>query len=353
MKSLDDSLTFAADREGMLGHADALGRELAASWEASESVTLPDLTDLNGLVIAGVGGSASAADAFAALANDTARIPITVTRGFSLPGWVTPGTLVVVSSYSGETDEALAMFEDAQRRGAPIVVITSGGKLAAMASAAGSATYSIAYRSQPRAAFAHGLGPLLYLGRQLGLTQISGDEVRAAAAAHGRWVQSALGPAVPQAHNPAKRLAMACERRLPWVLGAGHLAPSATRFKNQFAENGKRLAAAETLPEAGHNLIVGLDEASSSWPPATLITLESARWADRSVQSRFEAFATLWQERGLPAHRCIIDGATQLDDILLATALGDFTSCYIGLLRGIDPSPVAPIDAFKRRSAPA
>jgi glucose/mannose-6-phosphate isomerase len=259
---------------------------------------------------------------------------------------------VAVSSYSGNTEETLAMYADAIRRGCRIVAITAGGEVARRAAEAGIPVFGIGYESQPRAAFAHGLAPLLRLARQLDLTAINGAEIEGAAAAHAGWVASNIGPAIPTGRNPAKTLAVALAARTTWVIGGDHLSPAAHRFKNQLAENGKALAAAEALPEAGHNLVVGLDGPVAELTGCALVTLESAHHQSAPVARRFPVVADLFAQRGIPVHRFRLPGATPLADVLLATALGDFTSIYLALVRGLDPTPIHAIDELKRRTAP-
>ncbi|MFN0095603.1 MAG: SIS domain-containing protein [Dehalococcoidia bacterium] len=335
------------DPDGMLAHAEALGAELVRSWQRSRSVTLPwGQGDFAGLIIAGVGGSASAADAFASLVADESTIPVQVVRGWRLPGWAGPRTLVAVSSYSGSTEEALAMYADAKARGCAIVAVTAGGQLGALAASQGRPIFNIDYSSQPRAAFAHGLGPLLALGAQTGISSIDDTVVAEAAAAHERAVRELS----PGGAFPAASLAAELTGRHPWVAGGGHLTTAAVRFKNQLAENAKVIAAAESLPEAGHNLVVGLDGPAPERADVTLVTFESGSFAPTPLAGRFEAFTSLFAEAGVSVRRHLITEASRLAELLVAVAIGDIVSVRLAMLRGIDPTPIRAIDELKRRS---
>lgn len=347
MSRLDDHGLLSLDASGMLDHATALGVELLKGWEAAEEIELPaGAASASSVVIAGMGGSATAGDYFAALCEQSAEIPVIVTRGYALPNFVSDRTLVIVSSYSGNTEESLACYDDAWKRGAAILAVTGGGQLAGRARDDGVPVYPLTYRSAPRAALPHSLAPLLRLGASLGLVTIDREDVATAAALHDALVTHDLGTDVPAAHNPAKQLAQALLGRVPFVLGAGHLAPVASRFKNQLAENGKVLAAADVLPEADHNLIVGLATASTAGESVSLVTLDSALYDERTAL-RFKVTRSLFEEAGVPVHPVPVAGNAALAQMVAGTAWGDFVSCYLALLNGFDPSPVPQIDRLK------
>ncbi|MCE7927265.1 MAG: bifunctional phosphoglucose/phosphomannose isomerase [Dehalococcoidia bacterium] len=347
MSRLDDRGLLALDASGMLDHAAALGVELLKGWEAAEGLGLPPATaSIGSVVIAGMGGSATSGDYFASLCEQSAELPVAVTRGYALPNFVTGGTLVVVSSYSGNTEESLSCYDDAWKRGATILAITRGGQLAERANGDGVPVFTLTYQAAPRAALPHSLAPLLRLGAMLGLVTLGRDDIAAAATLHDSLVTHDLGTEVPEARNPAKQLAQALAGRVPFILGAEHLAPVATRFKNQVAENGKMLAAADHLPEADHNLIVGLATATAAGASVSLVTLESALYDERTAR-RFAITRQLFEEAGVPVHRINVAGQRTLDQMVAGTAWGDFVSCYLALLNGYDPSPVPQIDRLK------
>ncbi|MGH2610126.1 MAG: SIS domain-containing protein, partial [Tepidiformaceae bacterium] len=173
------------------------------------------------------------------------------------------------------------------------------------------------------------------------------DEVRAAAELHRRFVEEELVPEIPEDQNHAKELARALHRRFPLVLGAEHLAPVASRFKNQLAENGKALGAADILPEADHNLIVGLATAGEVAGTLSMVTLESALYHERT-RKRVDLTASYFAETGIPVHRIEVGGDGILAQLLVGTAWGDYVSAYLALLNDQDPSPVPQIDRLKR-----
>jgi len=347
MNRLDDPSTMALDAGGMLDRIAELGTELVRAWDASDELVLPQGAEsARHVLIAGMGGSATGGDYFAALCAGSSEVPVGVVRGYALPNFVSERTLVVVSSYSGNTEESLTCYDDAWKRGALVLAVTTGGKLATRAEQDGVPVYRFSYAAQPRAATAHSLAPLLRLGDRLGLCAVDRAELEDAARLHENFVRQQASPSVPSAQNGPKQLAAALHSRIPLVLGAEHLAPVASRFKNQIAENGKMLGAADIMPEANHNLIVGLGAAAQVADRFSLVMLESALYDER-VQKRFSVTASLFEESGIPVHRITVAGQRMIDQLVIGTAWGDYTSCYLAFLNGVDPSPVPQVDRLK------
>src|SRR6185436_13312723 len=124
-----DEADFIAryDKENALGLAGRLAEQLVYEYEAPAE--LEAMRGVTSVVLAGMGGSAQPGEFVKTWLGEELTVPLVVVRDYALPGFVGPETLVVVSSYSGNTEEALAALEDAQKRQARIVVIASGGKL--------------------------------------------------------------------------------------------------------------------------------------------------------------------------------------------------------------------------------
>ena len=348
MTSLDDPELLALDREGMLSHISSLGHELWTAWQQSEDLVAPVGEEaVTAVVLAGMGGSATAGDYVAALAAASSEIPISVCRGYSLPNYVSDRTLVIVSSYSGNTDEALSLYDDAWKRGAPLLCITAGGRLAARAGADAVPVYRIAYRSAPRAAMAHGLAPLLRIGSRLEWFSLGDDDVLNAGRAHSRLSSMGLAPSSALESNGAKQAAVLLRGRVPFVFASDHLAPVAARFRNQLAENGKALGSAEEVPEAVHNLVVGLSTASAVRDSVAAVAIESRGTCDLRSVRQMDGLVEQFEEAGIPVWRIDVGSGPLLEQLLLGTAWGDYTSYYLALLNGVDPTPIPQIDRLK------
>ncbi len=347
MSGLDDPALLKLDASGMFSRIAELGNQLIHAWDGTIDLELPSrAADATSVVVTGMGGSATAGDYFVSMCFRSSELPVKVIRGYSVPNFVSDRTFVVVSSYSGNTAESLAAYDDAWKRGASILVVTTGGKLGERAQSDGVPWHRIDYQSLPRVAIAHSLAPLLRAGSRLGLCTILDDDIRSAGHMHTAFVEGDLQPFVPMRSNPAKQIASALHRRIPLILGAEHLAPVAVRFKNQIAENGKAIAAADALPEADHNVVVGLETGKVAGASLSLVTFESQLY-DARTRNRGEATAEHFEAAGIPVHRIELGGSTVLQQLLLGTAWGDYVSCYLALLNGVDPTPIPQIERLK------
>ncbi len=175
------------------------------------------------------------------------------------------------------------------------------------------------------------------------------DDIAVAANAHRQLVANHLGILIPEDVNAAKQLALLLADANPLlVLAAEHLAPAGLRTKNQFSENAKVIAAFEEPPEATHNVIVGLERGLSANPVA--VGFDSPRLSAGN-RRRMELTAGLFEEAGGALAGLQMRGLSRLADLMEATAWGDYLSCYLAVLRGIDPTPTPSLDRVRSAMA--
>ncbi len=336
MNPLDNPETYSLDRSGMFRHVERLGDELEIAWAAHGQVFASE-GQPQSLIVAGMGGSASAADYFAALVRREAIIPVEVVRDYDLPARLGPDDLVVVVSYSGTTDEALSCYAQAIGHGATTLAVTAGGELASLANAHGRPLCLIDYDAPPRAALAHTLAPLLGLADAIGATPLSNETIAGAVSAHRRQVVHRLGRPVAAATNPAKRCATdIASGATPLIFAAEYLGAAGQRGKNQFAENAKTLAVFEQVPEGSHNTVVTLEMEGG---PAQVGLAFDSPLLHPGNRKRIDVIGSLFAERGFGFYCVELSGHSLLADLWEATAFLDFTSCYLAMLRGVDPTP--------------
>jgi glucose/mannose-6-phosphate isomerase len=314
-----------------------------ALWRA-ESAGLPALEAPGGLLACGMGGSAIGADLSAAVLGDRATRPLTVLRGYSPPGWLTSDFFVLCSSYSGETEETLACYEAARVAGAPRAVLTTGGRLAALAREDGVPVIGVPSGMQPRAAVVYMLVGTLAVAAACGAAPSIRDEVEQAEPLLRRLGDEwAPGEGSSLAAEGAEKL----RGTIPVVHGAGPTYAAAIRWKTQLNENAQVAAFASSLPEANHNEICGW-ERGSSLAPLAAVFLENADQHPR-VRRRVELTAELARAAGAQCVLVDAQGETPLERVLSLVLLGDLVSLYVAVLEGVDPTPVSAIDRFKER----
>lgn len=352
MLDLNDAQAIrAADPHGMFGHIAGLADQCLAAWRNAESFELPEaFRQVRQVVIAGMGGSAIGGALFASLAAPGGRVPIHVVRDYTLPAFVDgPDTLVIASSYSGNTEETIAAFSQARERGCRLMAIASGGRIADMAQAFGAPRFHITYESQPRAALGYSFAPLIAFGSRLGWLDDQAAHLQEAADVMRAWNEE-LKLESPIVRNLAKRMAGQLMGRFAIIYGAGYFAEVARRWKGQVNENGKQFAAFEVLPEANHNALLGSFQPEDMPGRLKIIFLTGSSDHPRNT-ARVQATREILMLQGCDTDVIVARGASPLAQMLSLIQLGDWISGYLGVLNGIDPSDTELLLSFKQRMA--
>lgn len=342
---LDAAATAAVDSTSQFAEAldlathlrDALWRVDSAGIVASEAP--------GGFVIAGMGGSGVGALLALGALRERLRRPMVVAQGYALPGWVGADALVLVSSYSGGTEEALSCYDDARRRGARRVVATTGGELAERARADGVPVVPLPGGFQPRATVGYTTVVALEVAALAGAAPSLRPEVESAAALVERLADD-WAPAGAE-DGAAKVLARRLHDTVPVTVGAELTAAVAYRWKCQFNENAKQAAFSSELPEADHNEICAW-EAADGQLSAVLLSEPGLHERNRA---RLELTGRLIADAGVRVETVEAEGDSPLERMFSLILLGDLVSLYSAVLRGVDPVEIAMIDRLKSELA--
>jgi glucose/mannose-6-phosphate isomerase len=349
--NLDDPKVFMKyDPMNMLRHIKELPRQCQQAWQEAMGFALPfDGREVNKVVILGMGGSAIGGDLTRSLVEPEAKIPVIIHRDYGLPPFVDDKSLVIASSYSGNTEETLSAFAMALGTGARKLVLTTGGKLEAMAEANRIPIFKITYPAQPRAALGFSFLPTLCFLQKLGLTSDKSTEV-AEMVKVLEGLSARLDDKAPLASNPAKKLARWLYGCLPVIYGAGVAAEAAHRWKTQLNENGKAWAFYEVFPELNHNATVGYPLPKELAKKTRVVMLRAPSLNPR-VRLRYEVTAELLDRAGIAHEYVDSEGEGLLSQMMSLVLFGDFTSYYLAILYRIDPTPVEVISYLKERLA--
>lgn len=315
---------------------DAARRE-AGGWAAPEGV--------EHVVFAGMGGSAIAASYAAAWADAEGRLPVDVVRGYEPPSWVDQGTLVAAVSYSGNTEETLSVFTRARDRAGARAAVTSGGALADRARQ-GEPVLPVPGGHEPRAAMGYLFARTVEILEAVDV--LDPVEPLADAAKTLEGLRPELASAAEEG-NPARELAASLEGRIPVVYGAGLQEPVARRLAGQLNENAKHLSVHGTVPEMNHNDVVGWGGLEEAGRLAAVLVRDPEE--HRQVAARFEFLEDLLEDRGVPTVTLEARGTSVPGRLLSSTMVADAASVYLARRKGVDPEPVAAIDALKERLA--
>jgi len=338
--------SLALDSQDMLAKVGSLPEQLESGIQDASSVWSdarwpePSL-----MVVAGMGGSAIGGEILKSYLAKDGKTPIIVRRGYTLPGYVGPGAVVVVSSYSGNTAEALSCFEMALERKARVACITSGGELKARAGRMSIPLVELPPGYPPRAAVGHSFAALLALAWKLGLREAdrAGLEDCAVELRRLRDIYS-----VPDSsENTSMFVAKSLVDLTPVFYCASELKAVVLRWKNQICENSKKMAYTGLLPEISHNDIMGWEVPEASLRAGIVFLRASGEHP--MVSARFPLIRDIIKGRASFCGEYWGSGAGLLSRLFSLILLGDYASVYLALLRGLDPTPIATIDGMKSK----
>ncbi len=342
MAALDAAAVAAVDPTGQAAEILDLPVHLRdALWRVDSAGLRP--RGSAGLVIAGMGGSGVGALLAQAALGCRATLPIVPVRDYALPVWVDERWTVLLSSYSGDTEEILCCWEAATAVGAHRVVASTGGDLVERARADKVPVIPLPGGFQPRAAVAYATVVALEVAALAGVAPAVRDEVEAAAVLL-EGLAAEWGPDAPE-DSEAKALATAIGASVPVISGAGLTAPVAYRWKCQINENAGRPAFWSTMPELDHNEIEGWASDDDTF---AAVFLEDPVDTHERVKRRFE----LTSEIIGGAHRIAARGETRLERLMSLVHLGDLVSLYLATLDGADPAAIPALKRLKSKLAP-
>jgi glucose/mannose-6-phosphate isomerase len=349
--NLDDLAIFKKlDSQDILEQINHLPDQLASAYQLGTRLPLPNLRNLKVIVVSGMGGSAIGADLAAAYVSDQCPVPVIVHRDYGLPAFASgPQSLVIASSHSGNTEETLSSFEAGLARGCSLVAISTGGKLAALAEQNGVPAWRFEHHHAPRMAVGFSFGLLIAIFHRLGLIADPGPALQEAVQAM-RTLQGSLKPEVPASRNPAKRMAGQLYGRWISVFSADYMSPVARRWKGQVSELAKAWAQYEYLPESDHNSLAGTQNPEDLLQHMMALFIRAPKIQQRDLK-RLELTRSIFMQQGINTDFIDGLGESSMAQIWTALIFGDYTTYYLAMAYGVDPTPIDLMDAFKAEMA--
>lgn len=340
---MTDSLDFLAAVRG-------LPEQFGAAHDAAAAIdpaSFPDGDSIDNVVVLGMGGSGISGDVLAATVAPTLRVPVNAVKGYELPAYVGPRSLVFAMSYSGGTEETETTTAAALAVGAQVVVVSKGGALGALAAEHGALHIPCPDGYLPRAALGTLVVPIFVTLFRMGLLpEAHGWLVEAQDALARRRDECA--PEVAGEKNPARELARKVGRTIPLVYGGGAIgAVAAYRWKCDVNENAKAPAYSHFYPELDHNEICGWGQHGDV--TRQLITLVELRHGFEHPQTvrRFDITRGIIEEALVQVLEVTARGESPLAQLLDLMYVGDWVSCYLALDNDVDPGPIDAIFALK------
>jgi glucose/mannose-6-phosphate isomerase len=338
------------DRSGMYSRLTGFPDQVREALEIGRSAPLRTrASGIRQIVLCGLGGSAIGGDLLRSYLAGELKVPFLINRHYVLPRFVGPETLVIISSYSGDTEETNAAHREALKRHARLLCITSGGTTARLALRARSPLITLPGGFPPRAALGYSFFPLLIALIRMGAIRKRDRDLRETLTLLEESVPLYSAPDSPD--NLAWELAQKLQRRISVIYSSTERFDAvSTRWRGQIAENAKALAFGNVIPEMNHNELVGWEVLRDQMREMQVIFLRDRSDHPR-VQRRIDITRDLLRDRTPHVTEVWSQGRSLLARIFSLIVLGDWSSFYLSLLHGVDPTPVLAIDYLKTELA--
>ncbi len=299
------------------------------------------------VLFCGLGGSAITGDLIADLVREEANFPILVNRDYTLPGFVDKKTLVFCISYSGNTEETISSYRESVKKGARIIVISSGGELTKLAKSDKVCSLCIPQGFPPRTALGFLFFSVLAIFQRLNLINDRRKNIKETLSLLIK-LKKELSPNVPLEQNQAKKIALKLEGKIPIVYASNRLSAIALRFQTQLAENSKQFSGKNLFPEMNHNEIMAWNNPGEILKKFFVVFLMD-KGDHQRVKSRMKITRALISEYPDGILEINTRGKSVLARNFSALHLGDWISFYLGILNKVDPTPVERITILKKK----
>jgi glucose/mannose-6-phosphate isomerase len=353
MANLDDiSAIKKLDSKNLSGSILALSDQIRQVAKEKDKITIPDAyKSVSNIVVAGMGGSALGPEIIRHLFADRIKVPITIVRDYFLPAFVDQNTLLILSSYSGNTEETLTAGQEGLKRGAKIVGIASGGKLEEFLKANNLPGYIFQPcfnpSGQPRIGLGYSIFGILAILTQAGLLDISDSEIEAVIQTI-KLANDKFNLEVSKFENLAKKMAEKIQDKIPIVVGAEFLAGNVHTIANQINENAKTLSTWFLLPEANHHLFEGLANPESNSKNLIFLFLNSNLYSSK-IQKRVEITKEIIGKNSIEFLEFKPESGSKIEQSFEVLVFGSWLSFYLAILNNLDPTLIPWVDYLKGR----
>lgn len=350
MHILDDIRVYAQfDPEDIGFGIDRLAEQVRMAWHDAQEVAVPKVYGkTNHILVVGMGGSALGPQILQDIFQKKSKIPFSVVHDYVVPAWVSTSTLVILSSYSGTTEEVLSAGDDARKKKAKLLVIAAGGPLAAWAKKHDIPAYIFTpgdLAKQPRLGVGFSFAGIAGLLVRAGINVIKEEDVRRAISAMGE-VTDLCASDVAFDENPAKQVAAAIAGKNVLVVGAEHLVGNAHVLANQINETGKQFATHFVLPELNHHLLEGFSHPKTFAKNTAMLFLHSSLYHPRT-RKRFTVTADMTEEREMDVVDYVARGKDLLEESCEVLQFSSYVSWYLAMMNKEETTSIPYVDKFK------
>lgn len=355
MYSLDSKKEIEKLDKGKVRRSiELLPEQVSQAWEEINKLDVPQSCLIaKNVVVVGMGGSGLGQRVVDSFAAGTIRVPIELFTEYNLPNYVNQNSLVILSSYSGNTEETISAAEDAIKRNASVFIIATGGKLAEIAKKGKLHAYIFNPKAnpadQPRLALGYSITSILAVLAKCNYLTVSNKEVTEALVSMRKFTKE-YGLKNPEKDNLAKLMAKRLKGKIPILVASEHLTGTVHAFKNQLNETSKNFAALFDIPELNHHLMEGLRNPAMAKAYLHFVFFESRLYASR-VQKRYSITEDVVEKNGVEHDNYVLRSSSRLEQVFEILVFGSWVSFYLAMLYDIDPQVVPWVDYFKEKMA--
>ncbi len=342
------------DKVNVLGSIEQLGQQCQQAWQEVDKIEFPEqYKSASSIVFQGMGGSALGAYVLKSLFYDKIKRPFEIMNDYHLPSYVDEKTLVIVSSYSGTTEETLSVANEAKKKNACVVGLAAGGELADFLKENSYPSYIFdpIYNpsKQPRLGTGYmAMGPITIL-KKLGILEMNNDSIETLKKFLNEG-NKLYGVTKSKENNPAKILAKSWINKIPIIVSAEYLSGVGRVLRNQLHESAKNFADYYPVPELNHHLMEGLKNPPQNKELLEFLFLDSADYSPK-IQKRMEITKEVVSKNGIHVESFTPQSSDRLTQAFECVQFGAYTNYYLALLYGLDPSKIPWVDFFKKKLA--
>lgn len=311
-------------------------KQLKASKDIASKAVISKGNTIENILVTGLGGSGIGGTILSELVSDQCTVPIIVNKDYFLSAFVNEKTLVIISSYSGNTEETLSAMQEAISKKAQIACVTSGGKILELAKQNQYDFIEIPGGMPPRSCIGYSLVQLIkvLIDKGFAPSSLMHDLEKSI---------ELLDRENANIKAEAEQIAKKLHQKIPVIYSLGSCEGAAVRFRQQINENSKMLCWHHVFPEMNHNELVGWTTRNENLAVVTFHT----SFDYKRTQKRYEVCKPLFEKYSSGVIDIVAKGNSKLEQFFYLINIGDWISCYLADIKGIDPVEVKVIDHLK------
>ena len=340
------------DSKDMAGSIVFLKDQVKSAWGESKNLKLPeDYKQVKNICVAGMGGSALGAHIVRSVWD--IPVPFQIVNDYVLPPFVNEETLVIISSYSGETEETISALQEAKAKKAKIVGMATGGALIEDLKKSGLpfCQFDTKYNpsGNPRLGLGFSIGAILAMLANLDLVEVTDKTVSDIEKKIDEW-NKVFGPNSKIPDNEAKNAALNLMERIFVILAGPFLAGNAHTFANQINESAKAFGTYFLLSEMNHHLLEGISYPQSLKDKVKFFTFDSNLY-DEKIKIRLDLSKELLDKNKIRHSSYQVKSNRKDLAAFEALAFSSWTSLYMAIAYEVDPSFIPNVQYFKDQLA--